>query len=1115
MPAVSRRAWAGVGVLSLAAALTWNPAQADQPTPSDLSATALSATAVVTAPKSTSGRLAQSDRALLRRTDSALVDVVVKLDYDASASYRGTLKGLPATSPSVTRQRLSGRSAAERRYTAYVAGRERTFETALRAKVPSARIGHRLRVVYGGVSLRLPAAQAKVLLTLPGVAAVQSDTLAHPDATPRTASTVESPTFIGAPTIWKQVGGQALAGRGIIFADLDTGIWPEHPMLANNPALGAPPATPSGQPRACTFGDNPLTPATDTFVCNDKVIGGQAFLQTYAANNPPEVYGDTARDSDGHGTHTTTTTAGDPVVNALDLGVDRGPVSGVAPGAWVMEYKVCGVTGCYGSDTAAATQQAILDGASVINYSIGGGSSPFSDPTELAFLDAYNAGVFVAASAGNSGPGAATTEHRGPWVTTVAASTQRRAFTSTLTVTGDGQTATFPGTTLTAGVTASTAIVRAQDLPGYDALCSSPMPPGLAVGKIVACQRGGNGRVEKGFNVKAGGAAGMVLYNLPLADVESDNHFLPAIHLADGTQLLAFLAAHPGALASFPAGVKSNGQADVMASFSSRGPGGTFLKPDITAPGIQVLAGASPTPDEVASGPAGQYYQAIAGTSMAAPHIAGSALLLKALHPAWTPGAIRSALMTTARTQVVKEDLTTAADPFDDGAGRVDLTVAGRASVVFDESATRMATLGNNPLTAADLNLPSVNLPTMPGSVTVTRTATNVSGRPYLFAAATRAPAGARITVTPALGVIPAGQSRALRITVTSTATSGQFFGEVRLLSPTNPLVHLPVAFAARQGASTLTQSCTPASLAVGATTTCTVTTQNTATTPATVVATSTVSSGLRVVGATGATVAGTGRSAVAGPTVLAPPRDASPAIAPGSTPAGGYRGLENFGIAPQPVGDEESVTFTVPAFTFGGVSYDEIGVVSDGYIVLGGATSSDVTFTPQNLPDPARPNGVLAPYWTDLDGTGAPGVRAASLTDGVSTWVVVQWNVHLYGDASPGGTRAMQVWIGTGGAEDVSYAYDAATLGLGTPAGYGLTVGAENVSGTAGAQIGGPPSQSYRVTTSPGEPGESLTYTLTVKGTRAGHQLLATELQSDVVAGTTRVSTPVEVTWN
>ena len=155
------------------------------------------------------------------------------------------------------------------------------------------------------------------------------------------------------------------------------------------------------------------------------------------------------------------------------------------------------------------------------------------------------------------------------------------------------------------------------------------------------------------------------------------------------------MTSHDGVTGAFAAGEPRDGQGDVMAAFSSRGPGGLFVKPDITAPGVQILAGASPTPlsppNPVDGGsPPGEFFQAIAGTSMSSPHIAGSAILLRALHPDWTPGQIKSAMMTTATTDVVKEDLVTPADPLDMGAGRVDLNVAGSAALTFDETADEL-----------------------------------------------------------------------------------------------------------------------------------------------------------------------------------------------------------------------------------------------------------------------------------------------------------------------------------------------------------------------------------------------------------------------------------------
>ena len=1084
---------------------------------SKFTSTPLGPDSTIKAAKSASGQLAQSDPTLLGRTDATPVHVVVKLDYDATASYKGDVAGLAATSPKVTGKKLTGKSGAERAYENYTGQLDKTFRSDLASAVPAAQAGQSLQRVYGGVAMTVPANQISKVLGIDGVAAVQSDVLNKPD-------TIESAEFIGAPTVWAQTGGQALSGQGVIFGDLDTGLWPENPMLADNPALGTPPPTASGDPRECNYGDNPTTPALDVFVCNSKVIGGAPFIDTYnAVVGPGEVFPDSARDSNGHGTHTTTTAAGDPVTNAPIFGIDRGPVSGVAPGAWVIEYKVCGLEGCFGSDSAAAVGQAILDGVNVINFSISGGAQPFTDPVELAFLDAYNAGITVAASAGNSGPGAGTTDHHGPWVITVAASTQSRQFQSTLTVTSGAESATFTGTSLTAGVPASTPIVLAENIiPGYSKFCLAPLPAGTATGKIVACQRGGGGggRVEKGSFLAAGGAAGMILYNLPLADTESDNHFLPAIHLADGTDFLAFIAAHPGATGTFTDGVKAEGQGDVMAAFSSRGPGGQFLKPDITAPGVQILAGNTPVPDEVAGGPQGQYYQAIAGTSMSSPHIAGSALLMKALHPHWTPGEIKSALMTTATTDVVKEDLVTPADPFDFGAGRVDLTKAGDAAIVFEDTADNFFDLGQSGVTALDVNLPSINVPTMPGTVTVKRTATNVTGSDYRFDVSTVSPPGSKIKISPDHGKIRPGKSQTFKVTITSSAPSGQYFGQINFDSKNSPDLHLPVAFFNQQGDVTLTQDCDPTTILEKQSTMCTVTAQNNANGEATVSITSKVSKKLEITSATGAMVNRKKSKAETGPIVLSAPADGLPAINPGVTPGEdpacncGYLDLGLFGVTPLATGDESNTNFNTPEYLFGGNTYTRIGVDSNGYINVGGSDSAaDIQFLPQTFPNPEAPNGVLAPYWTDLNDDGTPpSLSVTILGDGVSNWIVVQWDTHVFGDPSPAGSRKMQVWIGINGVEDISYGYDTNTIGVDAPPTTGLTVGAESINGTEGAQIVGPPASSYVVTSSPGTPGGSAVVTLTVKGKDHGTGTLTSSMVTDVIAGKTIVSTKITV---
>ena len=1092
-----RRIRRAVGLIALAGVMIVDTSGIDaaDPPSGGFTATALSPSDRVSASKSITSSLAQTDPALLGRTDATPVQVVIKLAYDSMSTYDGSVAGLEATSPSVTGRKLGLGNRAEKAYDRYISGKESAFTSALAATVPSAAVGQSLRIVYGGVTATVPANTIGSILAIPGVVAVQADSLRQP-------LTDSSPGFIGADTLYPLLGGDAQAGSGVILGVLDTGAWPEHPSYTDLGNLGAPPPTLDAAPRACNFGDNPLTPAADPFVCNNKLIGGRAFLATYLSD-PARAAAEpfhTARDSNGHGTHTSTTSAGDQLATAPVLGVNRGPIQGIAPGAWVSVYKVCGILGCFDSDSAAAVQRAILDGVDVINFSISGGTDPFHDPVELAFLDAYAAGVFVAASAGNEGPGAGTANHLSPWTTSVAASTQTREFSSTLTLSAPGgATLQLTGASITQGA-GPLPVVLASAAPYSNALCSAPAPAGLFAGKIVACQRGGGiARVDKGFNVLQGGAAGMILYNPTLADVETDTHWLPTIHLADGTDFLAFANANPGLTGTFTAGVAQAGQGDVMAAFSSRGPAGDYIKPDITAPGVQILAGDTPIGEGTESGPPGEYFQAIAGTSMSSPHIAGSAVLLADLHPTWTPMQIKSALMTTATTDVVKEDLVTPADPFDLGAGRVDLSGAGSPGLTLDETAANMAAFGVDPLTAVNLNIPSINIPVLPGLLTTTRTVTNVSGGIRQYQVETTAPAASSITVSPSKFKLNPGASIALQITVASSAATAQYFGEIRLVERNGlePTQHMPVAFVPQQGDVTLTSSCTPTSVKVGANSTCTVTATNHTFNDSVADFTTTVNRNLTLVS-----------GGVQNDVQLDGAEAGVPSIAAGEL--FGYIPLDEFGVAPIPIGDEDIVNFNVPAFEYNGVSYSRMGIDSNGYIVAGGGSAEDNNCCNVALPSAARPNNILAPFWTDLDGTNDQGIRIATLTDGVDTWIVTEWQVDVFGTNS---NRHFQVWIGVNGTQDITFAYDPSALPA-DPSGQDFAVGAENELGVGDALDPDVlPTQDQRVTSTAPTPGEQFTYNVVVKGAKKGIGVVTTSMVATGVPGVTVVSSNVAVT--
>ena len=1123
-----RRLAVALATLCLLAGQTIFAGVASGADPSRFTATPLTADSTYVGAKSTSGAIAKSDPALLGRTDATTVNVMIKYDYDVAASYAGGVAGLAATSPRVTGKSLKANADAVRAYDAYTAGLSTKTTARAQKAVSGLKVRFTYSTAYGGVEASVPANQIAALLKVGGVVAVQQDKLEQP--------LDDNTAFIGATAVWPSLGGSANAGSNVVVGVIDTGVWPEHPMLVPG-SLGAP----AGGLRGCEFGNGSDPALGPAFPCNNKLIGAYAFTDTYMTNTGAganefcdNVTGVCSpRDAEGHGTHTTTTAAGDCVATAMLYGINRGPVCGVAPGARVIQYRVCLAQGCYSSDSVAAVQQAILDGVDVINFSISGGAQPYSDAVELAFLDAVHAGISVNASAGNSGPGAGTSDHGGPWVTTVGASTGPRAFTSTLHLTADGGASLdVSGVTLTNGITSPTPVVLAQSIPGEDVLCLTPLASGTATGKVVVCERGNNGRVDKGYNVLQGGAAGMILYNQSAAvtDLESDNHWLPAIHAQfESGAIATFVAGHTNVMATWAQGTASPAQADVMASFSSRGPTGDWIKPDVTAPGVQVLAGNTPEPDgTIALGPSGNLYQAIAGTSMSSPHAAGVSALVKAAHPSWTPEEIKSALMTSSVQSVVKEDGITPATPFDMGAGSIRANRAVSPTLVFDESYVDFLAAGSDPLHRIDLNIASIDATTMTGQITTKRTALNVSGQDQALSVSIQSPTGVQIYVSnhapgagglksnPMLGVL-AGQSLTFWVTISAPElANGQYFGRITLTPKHGTPVTIPVAFVKKQGAVTLSQTCAPTSFATTAASHCSATVANFGSVAANVtlkvtspdkLAYTKVAAPASVIGnGAGATWSGT-----LGPAI--PPQVNS--ITPSSA-IGGYLPLADYGIGPvADAGDETISNFNVPTFYYGGEPYTRIGVVSNGYVVIGGGTTADINYYPQTFPDPARPNNVVAPFWTDLNPAAGGALRVAILGDGSTNWLIVDYNaVKNFSNLT---THTGEVWFRLGAApasEQTSIVYGAANAAADDP-GSAINWGAENRTGTSGVNLTSAPADNteWLVNTIGPTAGGTQTITYDVSAKKAGTYHSVAAMTSNLTAGTTQVVQVLTVT--
>ncbi|GLT40160.1 hypothetical protein SLA2020_143150 [Shorea laevis] len=485
----------------------------------------------------------------------------------------------------------------------------------------------------------------------------------------------------------------------VIVGVLDSGVWPELKSF-NDEGLGPVPEKWKGE---CEVGKTFKSSS-----CNKKLIGARYFSKGYEGAVGPineTVESKSPRDDDGHGTHTSTTAAGSAVSDASLFGFASGTARGMATKARVAIYKVCWLFGCFGSDVLAAMDKAVQDGVDIMSLSLGGGVSKYyRDIIAIGAFSAMTHGILISCSAGNYGPYSSSLSNVAPWITTVGAGTLDRDFPVSVTL-GDGKK--YSGVSLYNGKTilnSRVPIVYAANVSNSSSgnLClPGTLIPAKVARKIVVCDRGGIERARKGFVVKDAGGVGMILANTEFYGEElvADAHILPSSAVGEktGDAIKKYISTetNPTAtigLASTELGVQPS---PVVAAFSSRGPNPItleILKPDIIAPGVNILAGwtgaAAPTGLDVDKRRVN--FNIISGTSMSCPHVSGISALLKAAHPDWSPAAIRSALMTTAYSAYKNgktiQDVATGqpATPFDYGAGHVDPVEALDPGLVYD-----------------------------------------------------------------------------------------------------------------------------------------------------------------------------------------------------------------------------------------------------------------------------------------------------------------------------------------------------------------------------------------------------------------------------------------------
>ncbi|XP_047943113.1 cucumisin-like [Salvia hispanica] len=583
----------------------------------------------------------------------------------------------------------------------------------------------------------------------------------------------------------------------IIVGLIDTGAWPEHPSF-NDTGYGPPPPKWKG------------TCQTKNFTCNNKLIGARYY-------NSDNDYDDgdipSPRDTIGHGTHTASTVAGNEIAGTSFLGLAEGVARGGVPNARIAVYKVCWSGGyCEDADILKAFDDAIADGVDVLSVSLGytGISDYFEDSIAIGSFHAMRNGILTSCSAGNEGPDPVSLANYAPWILTVAASTIDRKFVANLAL-GDGQILT--------GIAVNSFDLNGTSYPlmwGGDAvnytfgfseasarICDEEgINLAMIPGKIVMCE----GYRQDGSTILLSKGVGSIIVGED--EINPDYAFtypLPATLISpdDAKKVMTYIRSTKYPVATIMVGETwKDAVAPKVVSFSSRGPSPItpdILKPDVTGPGVNILAGWSPlaSPSSYDGDTRSVLFKLVSGTSMACPHASGTAAYVKAAHPDWSPAAIKSAIMTTA---YIMDPRLESSLEFAYGSGHINPNATLDPGLVFNASETdyinllckqgyntttlRLVTGDNSSCTtttpgrAWDLNYPSFSLYVEDGQqimATFTRTATNVGSPNSTYTASMHMPAMISVKVEPSvLTFSSSGETQGFTVSVSGPAITQQ-----------------------------------------------------------------------------------------------------------------------------------------------------------------------------------------------------------------------------------------------------------------------------------------------------------------------------------------------------
>ncbi|CAA6661629.1 unnamed protein product [Spirodela intermedia] len=539
--------------------------------------------------------------------------------------------------------------------------------------------------------------------------------------------------------------------------------------------------------------------ASSNFSCNRKIVGARYYSSGFVGempNSEPLLGSDISpaqykspRDSAGHGSHTASTAAGRFVSDMDFNGLASGGARGGAPLARIAVYKTCWSSGCYDADILAAFDDAIRDGVDILSLSLGPDppqGNYFSDAISVGSFHAASHGILVVSSVGNVGAKGSAT-NLAPWMLTVGAGSTDRDFASYILL-GDGTR--IMGESLNAvGMTATATIIPASHAnAGYftrikrgeqktyrfidlfiylfigffSTFClESSLNQTKARGKVLICRQAGRSsesKLAKSTAVKNAGGVGMILIDELDKDIAVP-FTIPAATVGkrDGDQILSYINRKKGFLCRrreprsliFPARtIIGSRPAPWVTAFSSKGPNSLtpeILKPDVAAPGLNILAAWSPAAQQMS-------FNILSGTSMACPHVTGIAALIKAVYPSWSPSAIKSAIMTTARGK--------AGDPLRPWVGLLDPPrvlnpgLDFLCAVGYDNKTRHLVTGNVRPCPqpsppAHNLNYPAIAAIDIKGGASIIRTVTNVGSPRSIYRSVVSPPPGISVTVVP------------------------------------------------------------------------------------------------------------------------------------------------------------------------------------------------------------------------------------------------------------------------------------------------------------------------------------------------------------------------------